>query len=742
MDERSYTDFDLVIEQSGDKYRASVINSPAGQASVEFDSLFSPLELENFVLRMGRPQRGMRRIDSTEMVAIKTFGTRLFRTVFSEDVYACYLRSLDSVRYQNTGLRIRLRINVPQFHDLPWEYLYNPQFDQFLALSKDTPIIRYIELPYTTQALPVKTPMKILVMISSPEGFLPLDVEEEWKRLNKALQPLIDRDQVVLERLEVPTLSALQQRLRRDRVHIFHFIGHGKYFEQQQDGMLLLEDENHRGRPTSGQHLGAILHDHHTLRLVVLNACEGARTSAEDPYTGVAQTLVRQGIPAVLAMQFEIFENAAITLAQEFYSAIADGYPVDAALSEARKAIFAANNDVEWGTPVLFMRIPNGVLFRPETAAEKTARLKAERLAAEKAARERAKREAEEKKAQAQRMSLLNHLYDQVKNQMAQQDWSAAIDFIAQIQGIEPDFRDVAALLEQAETERERADKVAELLAQGEELLLHKGSWSGAVQILRQLLDLAPAHEEAQALLAKAEAQLKQEGELREREAAEQRQAQLARLYEQANAKMAGQDWVGASRLFEEIDRIEPGYQEVRNLLKQAQMEKERQEKFVGLVAHGKEHLEKQEWTNAVAVFQQALVLDVGNVEAQALLAEAERGKRVKDLFDTAQEYFLAERWSEAIAKFQAVLELESAHVEANGQLAEAKNKLAQQLEDKRKKINSFPEPISKLTKPVSLPEEFKPQKPASHPEEIKPSKPSSLPEEIKPGKKPRDLPK
>ena len=205
---------------------------------------------------------------------------------------------------------------------------------------------------------------------------------------------------------------------------------------------------------------------------------------------------------------------------------------------------------------------------------------------------------------------------------------------------------------------------------------------------------------------------------------------------------MAAKDWGGASRLFEEIDRIEPGYQEVRNLLKQAQMEKERQEKFVGLVAQGKEHLEKQEWTNAVAVFQQALVLDVGNVEAQALLAEAERGKRVKDLFDTAQEYFLAERWSEAIAKFQAVLELESAHVEANGQLAEAKNKLAQQLEDKRKKINSFPEPISKLTKPVSLPEEFKPQKPASHPEEIKPSKPSSLPEEIKPGKKPRDLPK
>ena len=861
MEERSYTDFDLVIEQTGDRYRASVINSPAGQASVEFDALFSPLELENFVLRMGRPQRGMRRIDSSEMGAIKNFGTRLFRTVFNDDVYACYLRSIDSVRYQNKGLRIRLRINVPEFHDLPWEYLYNPQFDQFLALSKDTPIIRYIELPYTTQALPIKTPMKILVMISSPEGFPPLDVEEEWKRLNGALQPLIDRNQVILERLESPTLSALQQQLRRDRVHIFHFIGHGKYFEHQQDGLLLLEDENHRGRPTSGQHLGAILHDHHTLRLVVLNACEGARTSAEDPYTGVAQTLVRQGIPAVLAMQFEIFENAAITLAQEFYSAIADGYPVDAALSEARKAIFASNNDVEWGTPVLFMRIPNGVLFRPETPAEKTARIKAERLAAEKAAREEAKRQAEEKKAQAQRISQLNQMYDQATNQIAQQDWSAAVYFLLQIQDIEPDFRDVAALLEQAEAEQERADKVAEFLAQGEELI-EKKNWPRGIQILGQLLEMAPDHTQAQNLLSKAEEQLKQEQELQERQAEEQRQAQLAilygqastklaegdwmsaskllleidqrepgyrdtksllkqaqtgrdrqekfdglvtdgrehlekhewtkairafeqalrldsensealallaeaeaqvkrerelrdqqaeeqrqaqlvKLYEQANTKLSKKEWIDAGKLLEEIEQNEPGFRDVKKLLKQAQSEQERQDKFVGLVAQGKEHLEKHAWNEAIGAFQQALALDPGNGEVQALLAEAEKAKKVQELLDAAQIYWHAKQWSGAIACFQKILEIDPAHVEATRQLAEAEIKLAQQTEERRKKTDPLPEgPLPKLTKPVSLPEELKSQKPASHPEKIQPSKPGSLPEEIKSRGKPKDLPR
>ncbi len=394
---REYQNFDIIIERSGDKFVARVTNSPCGQASVEFDNPFSPYELENFVLRMGRPRSGMRRIDSPEMQAAKDLGRRLFTTVFSGEVNSCYLRSVDNVLTQNKGLRVRLHINVPEFNDLPWEFLYNPQYGQFVALSQNTPIIRYIELPYTTRALPVQTLLKILVMISSPEGYPQLDVDKEWEMLNRALKPLLDQKMVVLEKLEQPTLSALQKKLRQDKVHIFHYIGHGKYFEDKQDGMLLLEDGNQRGRPTSGQHLGAILHDHYHLRLVVLNACEGARTSAEDPYAGVAQTLVRQGIPAVLAMQFEIFEDAAMTFAEEFYSAIVDNYPVDAALSEARKAIFASNNDVEWGTPVLFMRTQDGVLFRPETPEEKTTRLEAEREKQEQAKKEAEERIAREK---------------------------------------------------------------------------------------------------------------------------------------------------------------------------------------------------------------------------------------------------------------------------------------------------------------------------------------------------------
>jgi hypothetical protein len=109
--------------------------------------------------------------------------------------------------------------------------------------------------------------------------------------------------------------------------------------------------------------LGQLLADERTLRLAVLNACEGARTNREDPFAGVAASLVRNEIPSVVAMQFEITDEAAILFAGGLYAALARGSPVDAALASARKAIWADYNDIEWGTPVLFMRVPDGRIF-------------------------------------------------------------------------------------------------------------------------------------------------------------------------------------------------------------------------------------------------------------------------------------------------------------------------------------------------------------------------------------------
>ena len=369
-EQRRYSDFDLVIERTGGEgYRARVMASPAGEADGSFTLPFSDLELENFMLKVGRPRRGTRRLESPEMEAARQFGAELFGAVFQDDIRLSLRRSLDEVERRGEGLRIRLRLtDTPELAVLPWEFLFSESNDQFLVLSAWTPIVRYLDLTQQIEPLTLTGPLRILVMISSPHDYPGLDVEDEWRRIEGSLSSLVDRGAVVIDRIEDATLLELQHKLRRNEYHIFHFLGHGGYDEQADDGVLVLEDGHNRSRIVAGRDLGTILRDHRSLRLAVLNACEGARASDSDPFSGAAQSLVRQGIPAVVAMQFEITDAAAIAFAQEFYAAIAEGLPVDASLAEARRAIFGLGNDIEWGTPVLYLR-GDGQLFNLDTAA-------------------------------------------------------------------------------------------------------------------------------------------------------------------------------------------------------------------------------------------------------------------------------------------------------------------------------------------------------------------------------------
>ncbi len=364
MAQLTFQDFDLLIVRAGAGYRSQVLNSPAGQASANFDLPFSDLELENLILHVGRTRRGMRRIDSPEMQAAKDFGGKLFDAVFEGDVRACLRSSLDEANQQGVGLRLRLRLSgAPELEDIPWEFLYNPSLNRFLALSAKTPLVRYLDLPEAIRPLAVKPPLRVLVLIATPTDFEPLDVNQEMEKLSSALSELQARGLVTLTRLQEMTLGGLQEELRHGTYHVFHFIGHGGFDQQTQDGVLIFEDDQRRGRRVSGQDLGVVLQDYAPLRLAILNACEGARSSRSDPFSGVAQSLVQQSLPAVIAMQFEITDQAAITFARSFFRALADSYPVDAALSEARKTIFAAGNDIEWGTPVLYLRAPDGKIF-------------------------------------------------------------------------------------------------------------------------------------------------------------------------------------------------------------------------------------------------------------------------------------------------------------------------------------------------------------------------------------------
>jgi len=346
----SYLSFDLKVERVGDAYRASV-QSPAGEESLE--GVMFPPELRQ------RPGDGS---DNQQV------GERLYEAVFRDGVEDSLLRSLDKAREDGKGLRLRLRLGTaPELIDLPWELLRTPKRSRFFALNSRTPVVRYLEQPEPVTPLSITTPVRVLVMIANPPGTEILDVGAEWDKLLQATAAAVEGGYVELRQLAEPTLGSVTDHLRENECHVFHFIGHGGFLEGEQVGALLLQDDQGRRRLVTGEALGSLLwgyeRDLQPPRLVILNACEGAKTGTADAFAGVAQSLVQQGMPAVVAMQTVVSDRASISFAEGFYRAFSLGAPVEFSVGQARWAIFTDANEREWAVPVLYTRLPEGRPF-------------------------------------------------------------------------------------------------------------------------------------------------------------------------------------------------------------------------------------------------------------------------------------------------------------------------------------------------------------------------------------------
>lgn len=363
-----YDELKLRIEKGrGKSYRVLAFGPDGGTSLGAFRAPFDELELENFILRVGLPRRAVRGFSSSQMEEAKRFGGQLFESIIRGDVAEAYDGARSAATQHDRGLRVTLQLSdAPELMEIPWEFLY--EAPNFLSQSIYTPIVRSLDLKHGRPPRKVTLPLRILAVISSPDGYPPLDVDGEREKLDEALRTLREQGIVELTWLETATMAELNRVIGApDEVHVLHYIGHGAYDERSESGILVLEDEHGHARQVTGEELSALLIDERSLRLAVLNSCEGARTSHLDPFSGVASSLVRCGIEAVVGMQFEITDTAAIAFSERLYTTLSQGFAIDAALAQGRRAIFAAGNDIEFATPVLFLRGADARLFDVET---------------------------------------------------------------------------------------------------------------------------------------------------------------------------------------------------------------------------------------------------------------------------------------------------------------------------------------------------------------------------------------
>lgn len=367
-----YQDFTIEIRSAAPEgcFEALVVDPPGASAeALPFPRPFDETALKKLLttldIRADPPKRS-----TTPAPDLCAWGHDLYRSVFHGKLAESFEKSRREAlaRTDGAGLRLRLRFDFKDpasgyLAALPWELLRDGEF-----LSKSLSVVRDVAGSTPRKTLALDGPPRILVVGAAIPG-TPAEaaVKRETDRIVKVWRSLAEAGQAELRGLKVVSLDNLRETLRRrtEPVHILHFVGHGAYNAETENGSVVLVHpdggENKINAETLADHLKSVPE----LRLVVLNSCQTARHAgrARAPFNfGVAAAILeRTSVQAVVAQQYTISFDAALRFSEIFYGCLAAGDEIDTAMTETRLRLESQSE--EWSTPVLFLAAKDGKLF-------------------------------------------------------------------------------------------------------------------------------------------------------------------------------------------------------------------------------------------------------------------------------------------------------------------------------------------------------------------------------------------
>jgi CHAT domain len=253
-------------------------------------------------------------------------------------------------------LLVRWMVHAPELQAVPWEALGRS------ASSAEVLPVRGVASTDPAGAHEVRGAVRVLAV--APHG--------GSETLKDALAERIAAKEVEwLDPVEGTAAERryLLDRLRREPVpHVLHFIGHGGLDAQGRPVLRLAdEDDEEVWLPVAllGDQLAAGCRG--VLRLVVLEACEGAKPSPS-AFASAGEMLARAGADAVVAHLWPVKADVARACSTHLYRALAGAGPhsgdVAWSMNEARRALLGEYEEsAEALSPVLYLRGPDGALF-------------------------------------------------------------------------------------------------------------------------------------------------------------------------------------------------------------------------------------------------------------------------------------------------------------------------------------------------------------------------------------------
>jgi len=282
------------------------------------------------------------------------WGESLFKQVFAKgdedpDPRAFYQ---EAVREGLEQCEICISSEDPAFLNTPWELLRDPTPGRGYLAPSLAGLFRQrsghkIEAPLDQ---PLGEPFRILLVIARPHGERDIPLGTVARPVLEAVRPL--RPRLQLEVLRPPTFDALVKRLNEQRgfYHLVHFDGHGvfagvgggsllQYGAMAGRGHVVFETEDGQPHVVNSQDLGQALATC-KVPLFVLNACQSAEESLQDPFSSVAAQLVAVGAKGVVAMSYSVYATAAALFMERFYEQLVEHASLSEAVAAARQRLF------------------------------------------------------------------------------------------------------------------------------------------------------------------------------------------------------------------------------------------------------------------------------------------------------------------------------------------------------------------------------------------------------------------